>query len=86
MVAWMFDSFPAQPPSGGCELKPPECAATGACRRQPPSGGCELKPVRIGRTVCILIQPPSGGCELKPVAFVAVGYDVGTSRLRAAVS
>ena len=34
----------AQPPSGGCVLKPKQLDARPRYRMQPPSGGCVLKP------------------------------------------
>ena len=56
----------AQPPSGGCVLKPCRRGLEKYRPRQPPSGGCVLKRPHQKNQPYHHPQPPSGGCVLKP--------------------
>ena len=68
----------AQPPSGGCVLKP--CVGVGLVlgAAQPPSGGCVLKPQGLD----------SGRNHMKPAAFrrlcVETSPNLNTARIMAA--
>ena len=50
----------AQPPSGGCVLKPDDSTVDGKVVRQPPSGGCVLKQKTISNLTA-QIQPAAFG-------------------------
>ena len=51
---------PAQPPSGGCELKPFVAVGYDVGKTQPPSGGCELKP-KLENALGIIKLPAAFG-------------------------
>ncbi len=55
----------AQPPLGGCVLKPEKHKEKTVKERQPPLGGCVLKRGFRASGCEVGTQPPLGGCVLK---------------------
>ena len=53
----LVQTLKAQPPSGGCVLKPYSILVNPDHVVQPPSGGCVLKLVRW--VVCVAVQAPA---------------------------
>ena len=65
----------AQPPSGGCVLKPLHFEKVFCFSSQPPSGGCVLKLQNTIVFLSLIFQPPSGGCVLKHNHYERTDFD-----------